>query len=191
MNVQYYICTYVCIVYIEACTVCFSYILAWWMIDNLYCKYAHSSIQHIICQIEMCLLISYLVITQSILTMKPVCWPVLHGLCMHSFSFDLPLNQDTSMYFILCVLLYLHLYHVKRFYKVNNINFVNLACLPVKHTQFNASCQLSEVLYNCSQIAVSYGFGNRPVFSKTPNVVNITNPLFTLEEDPTRWTVMW
>ena len=43
----------------------------------------------------MCLLISCLVLTQLILTMKPVWWPVLyhwpvlHGLCTHSFSFDL------------------------------------------------------------------------------------------------------
>ena len=50
----------------------------------------------------MWLLNSCLVLTQLILTMKPVWWPVLyhwpvlHGLCMHRFLFDPPLNQDTS-----------------------------------------------------------------------------------------------
>jgi hypothetical protein len=40
------------------------------------------------------------------------------------------------------------------------------------------------------QIAISYGFGNRKVFTDSPNVVNISKPHFTIKEDPTRLIVM-
>ena len=94
-----------------------TYILVWWRIDNLYSKYAHS-LCNILYAIEMCLLFSCLVLKQLILTMKPVWWPVLyhwpvlHGLCMHSFSFDLPLNQDTYkfLYMSICADTFDHSY---------------------------------------------------------------------------------
>ena len=63
---------------------------------------------NILYAIEMHLLNSCLVLTQLILTMKPIWWPVLyhwpvlHGLCTHSFVFDLP-PQPGCKFIYLCI----------------------------------------------------------------------------------------
>ena len=59
---------------------------------------------NILYAIEMWLLISCLALVQLILTMKPVWWPVLHhwpvlpGLCTHSFSFIYPQPGYKDLY---------------------------------------------------------------------------------------------
>ena len=75
------------------------------MTDNLYCNIAHSPIQHIICNRNV--FTNFLPCSHTINPNTETClvtcavsltcatWLTV---CTHSFSFDLPLNQDTSVY---------------------------------------------------------------------------------------------
>ena len=71
------ICVYIIYMY---CIVSNSCILTWRMIDNLYCKYAHSSIQHIICDRNV--FTNFLPCYHIIIpTMKPFWWLWMRLLC--------------------------------------------------------------------------------------------------------------
>ena len=75
------------------------------MIDNLYCNIAHSPVQHIICNRDV--FTNFLPCSHAINPSNETClvtcavsltcatWLTV---CTHSFSFNLPLNQDTSVY---------------------------------------------------------------------------------------------
>ena len=75
------------------------------MIDNLYCNIVHSPMQHIICNSNV--LTNFLPCSHAInpnnetclvtCAVSLTCATWLTG-CTYSFSFNLPLNQDTSVY---------------------------------------------------------------------------------------------
>ena len=71
--------------------------------DNLYYKHAHTSIQHIICNRNVFtnfLPCSYVIHSNNetclVTCAVSLTCATVHGLCSHSFSFDLTLNQDSS-----------------------------------------------------------------------------------------------
>ena len=92
------------------------------MVDILYCKYLHSPIQHIICNRNV--FTNFLPCSHTINLNNETClvtcavsltcatWP-----CMHSFSFDLPLNQDKSImyelgHYTVCTVCSVRMYRV-------------------------------------------------------------------------------
>ena len=84
----------------------------------------HIAQYNILYTIEMWWLFSYLVLMQLILTMKPVWWPVLyhwpvlHGLCTHSFFFDPPRQPWQKVHNIPLIHFVVNLFSTYRYWRV-------------------------------------------------------------------------